>query len=247
MRRRPRELPRPLLEARRRVWYYLALMPIRAVLFDLDGTLVDSERESAEAMARVLERECGVRITERQRDFVVGHSWVEIHELLIKELSRAFSWQRDYLISRVAEERVQVIAEKGMRIMPGAIDAVSRLGARYPKAIVTGSSREEARQALRVLGLEAAFPLVLAAEDYPRGKPAPDGYLAAAERLGVEPGGCLVIEDSTPGIAAARAAGMWVVAVRAGNFLGQDQSGAHRIVDTLDDITEPFLASWVGQ
>lgn len=217
-------------------------MTFRAVLFDLDGTLVDSERESAEAMARVLERELGVRVTEAQRDYVVGRSWNEIYERLVKEHGAALLWSRDELIARSSRERERVIAERGLTIMPGAVAAVRRLGAGRKKAIVTGSSRAEARQALCALGLEDEFPVVLASEDYPRGKPAPDGYLAAAARLAVAPEECLVVEDSAAGIAAGRAAGMAVVAVRAGNFLGQDQSAAHRIVATLDEVTEELLA-----
>ena len=209
----------------------------QAVLFDLDGTLVDSERESAEAMARVLLRDLGVTATQAERDFVIGHSWNEIHALLVAHHGAALPWDMRELIARSAAERVHVIAEMGMTIMPGAVAAVRRLGARWPLALVTGSSREEAGQALRALGLEGVFPVLLAAEDYARGKPAPDGYLAAARALGAAPGECVVLEDSAAGIAAGRAAGMTVIAVRAGNFAGHDQSSAHLVVDTLDDVT----------
>jgi HAD superfamily hydrolase (TIGR01509 family) len=118
---------------------------------------------------------------------------------------------------------------------------VRRLGAARPLAIVTGSSRVEAAQALDALGLRDAFRVVLAAEDVPRSKPAPDGYLAAAAALGVAPPECLVIEDSAHGIAAGRAAGARVVAVSAGNFAGHDQRGAERVLATLDEITDAFL------
>jgi HAD superfamily hydrolase (TIGR01509 family) len=216
-------------------------MAPEAILFDLDGTLVDSERESAEAMARVIRRDLGLEVTQAQRDFVIGHSWNEIHQLLVAQLGPAFGWDRDTLIARSAAERVHVIAEMGMTIMPGAVAAVERLGARWPRALVTGSSREEAKQALRALGIPDAFPLMFAAEDYSYGKPAPDGYLAAARALGVNPRRCVVLEDSAAGIEAGRAAGMTVVAVRAGNFAGHDQSRAHKIVDTLDEVTIAFL------
>jgi HAD superfamily hydrolase (TIGR01509 family) len=214
---------------------------VQAILFDLDGTLVDSERESAEAMARVVARDLGLEVTQAQRDFVVGHSWNEIHERLRRELGPALVWDRDELIRRSAAERTHVIAEMGMTIMPGAVAAVERLGARWPRAMVTGSSREEALQSLGVLGLVQAFPVIVAAEDYHHGKPAPEGYLKAAGLLGVEPRRCVVLEDSAAGIAAGRAAGMTVVAVRAGNFAGHDQSGAHQVVDTLDAVTVRFV------
>jgi HAD superfamily hydrolase (TIGR01509 family) len=215
--------------------------PVQAILFDLDGTLVDSERESAEAIARVIARDLGLAMTQEQRDFVIGHSWNEIHAKLREELGPTLSWGRDELIRRAAAERVHVIAEVGMTIMPGAVAAVQRLGARWPSALVTGSSRVETLQALGVLRLVDAFPVIVAAEDYRHGKPAPEAYLRAARLLDVEAERCVVIEDSPAGIAAGRAAGMTVIAVRAGNFAGLDQSHADHVVDTLDAVTVPFI------
>ena len=219
---------------------------VQAILFDLDGTLVDSERESAEAMARVIARDLGLAVTQEQRDYVIGHSWNEIYARLRDELGPALVWDRDELIRRSAAERVNVIAEVGMTIMPGAVAAVQRLGARWPKAIVTGSSRVEALQALDVLRLIDAFPVIVTAEDYRHGKPAPEGYLRGARLLGVDPERCVVIEDSPAGISAGRAAGMTVVAVRAGNFAGLDQSHAHHVVDSLDAVTVPFILELAG-
>ncbi|HKA89842.1 MAG TPA: HAD family phosphatase [Haliangiales bacterium] len=220
-------------------------MTFRAILFDLDGTLVDSERESAEAMARVLSRELGLDVTAAHRNYVVGHSWNEIYARLKEDFGDRLSWSMRELIDRAAAEREHVIAELGLTHMPGAVAAVRRFCS-YPKAIVTGSSRAEARQALGALGIADAFPVILASEDYARGKPAPDGYLAAAAKLGAAPADCLVIEDSAAGIAAARAAGMTVVAVSAGNFLGQDQSAAHHVVETLDEVTDDLVARLGG-
>lgn len=214
--------------------------PVEAVLFDLDGTLVDSERESAEAMARVLARQ-GLTATQAQRDFVIGHSWNEIYALLQKDFGPALGLSPAELIERSAAERVHVIAEMGMTIMPGAVAAVRRLGARWPKAIVTGSSRAEAGQSLQALGVVDEFPVILASEDYQHGKPSPEGYFGAAARLGVRPDRCVVLEDSRAGIAAGIAAGMTVIAIRAGNFAKQDQSAAHVIVNTLDDVTEALV------
>ena len=216
-------------------------MEIRAVLFDLDGTLVDSERESAEGMARALEKDLGLVISQAARDYVVGHSWNEIDEFLRKELGERLTWSMEELIRRSAAHREDVIAEQGLTILPGAKEAIRRFGARWPKAIVTGSSRTEAMQSLRALGAVDDFPVVVAAEDYEHGKPSPEGYLLAARRLGVAAGECLVLEDSRAGIAAGRAAGALVIAIRAANFLKQDQSAAHAVVDTLDDVTDALV------
>jgi HAD superfamily hydrolase (TIGR01509 family) len=220
------------------------VMPVAAILFDLDGTLVDSERESAEAMARVLRRDLALTVTDAQRDFVVGHSWREIYARLRADFGEALSLTFEELVHRSGAVRVDVIAEQGMRIMPGAVQAVRGLQA-YTRAIVTGSAHDEVRQALGVLGLADCFQLIVAAEDYSQGKPSPEGYLSAARRLDVPPDRCLVIEDSAAGVAAGRAAGMTVVAVRAGNFLEQDQSAAHRIIDTLEELTPALVEELV--
>jgi len=204
----------------------------QAFLFDLDGTLVDSERETAEAMARALARGLGIQIEQYDRDFIIGRSWVAIYESLKSRYSQ-LTWNREETISRTAMLRDEVFAEIGITVLPGARD-VLRWTQDKPRALVTGSSRVEATQVLPLIGPEAAFDVIFAAEDVPRSKPAPDGYQLAMAKLGVDPHQCVVIEDSVAGIAAGRAAGCIVVAVRAGNFGGWDQSGAHRVIDTLE-------------
>src|SRR5690242_15973790 len=92
----------------------LATSPCAAVRCDLDGTLVDSERESAEAMARVLERDHGLRVTQANRDYVVGHSWNEIYAFLRADYGERLLWTRGELIERSAKERERVIDELGL-------------------------------------------------------------------------------------------------------------------------------------
>ena len=216
----------------------------RAVLFDLDGTLVDSERTYSEALARALRAAHDVEISQADRDYCVGRSWVAIHERLVG-LYPAIAWTRDQMIAATAEASKIIFATEGVCELPGARAAVARFADR-PRGIVTGSSRAEALHMLGLLGLADAFAVRLCAEDVPRSKPAPDGYRMACERLELPPHEVLVVEDSAAGVAAGRAAGCAVIAVRAGNFAGHDQAAAHRVIDTLDELT-PELARAVAE
>ncbi len=212
---------------------------IRGFLFDLDGTLVDSERETAEAMARALERGQGIAIEQYDRDFIVGRSWIAIYDSL-KSRYPQLAWNREETIARTAILREEVFAEMGITVLPGAREALTWTQA-LPRALVTGSSRVEVTQVLPLIGPQAAFEVIVAAEDVARSKPAPDGYHKAVASLGIAAGECLVVEDSVAGIAAGRDAGCLVLAVRAGNFGGWDQSRAHHVIDTLDQLTPQLV------
>jgi HAD superfamily hydrolase (TIGR01509 family) len=212
---------------------------LRAVLFDLDGTLVNSEAQNAESVARVLAQR-GRPLSDEEREFVIGHGWAEIHHHLVSH--GGIYLPLEELMRLAAHERELLVQSEGMEVLPGAVDTVRRVTGRYASAVVSGSSRGEVRMCLEALGVLECFPWFLGAEDTARGKPYPDGYLLAAERLAVHPAECLVIEDSTAGIRAGRAAGMSVVAVRAGNFAKQPQEDAHVILDTLEQLDDALLA-----
>lgn len=214
-------------------------MVTRAFLFDLDGTLIDSERETAEAMARALLRGQGIAIEQYDRDYIIGRSWLAIYDSL-KTRYPHLAWSREETVAQTALFRDEVFEELGITVLPGA-RAVLHWTQAFPRALVTGSSRVEVTQVLPRIGPEAMFPVIVAAEDVTRSKPAPDGYLSAITQLGVTPRDCLVVEDSVAGIAAARTAGCLVVAVQAGNFGGWDQSHAHRVLATLDELTPSLV------
>jgi sugar-phosphatase len=208
-------------------------------LFDLDGTLIDSEREVAEAMARALSRHHGIEVEQYDRDFIIGRSWIAIYDSL-KSRYPALTWSRAETIAKTAAMREEVIAELGLTILPGA-RALLALTRGHKRGLVTGSSRQEVAQVLPHIGDHAVFDIIVAAEDVARSKPAPDGYQAAIAALGLAPNECLVVEDSEAGISAGRTAGCVVLAVRAGNFGGWKQDHAHRVIDTLEELTPQLV------
>jgi HAD superfamily hydrolase (TIGR01509 family) len=215
-----------------------------AILFDLDGTLVDSERENVESVVLAC-RDLGVELMEDDRLFVIGHSWNEIHALIVAR--HAVAVTREDLIARAVDKKRDLLAHTGYRALPRAVETVRRLAARYPVAIVSGASRVEVRDAINGIGIAGYFQVVLGAEDYVQGKPAPEAYLLAMNRLGVGQmaSRCIVIEDATPGIESGLAAGARVIGVRVGNFAGYDLSAADVVVDTLEDVTDELCASLV--
>ena len=214
-----------------------------AFLFDLDGTLVDSERENIESVVLAARRH-GAELTEEERQFVIGHSWNEIYQMVARD--HALAVPMTQLIAEAVAEKRALLAHSGYRALPGAIGAVQRFARRSKLAIVTGASTAEARDAITGLGITDHVAVLVAAEDYSHGKPAPDPYAQAIARLGVSAARSIAIEDATPGILSARAAGARVIAVRAGNFVGYDLSPADIVVDTLDDVTDEMCARLVA-
>jgi HAD superfamily hydrolase (TIGR01509 family) len=210
-----------------------------AFLFDLDGTLVDSERENIESVVLAVRRH-GAELSTEERGFIIGHSWNEIYALIARNHSLPVTMPQ--LIVEAVEEKRELMAGVGHRALPGAVAAVKRFARASKLAVVSGASTSEVKDALAGIGVTEYFPLVIAAEDYTHGKPAPEPYTQAITRLGVSAGRSIAIEDATPGILSARAAGARVIAVRAGNFAGYDLSPADLVVDTLDDVTDEVVA-----
>lgn len=179
-------------------------MPIDLVIFDCDGVLIDSELLSCDALIAAL-AEFGVSI---DRDFVfrhcIGHSFPEV-------VAKISSRDGRLLPERFTETYRSALFssfEKCLRPMAGAEEMLGELG--IPYCVATSSSAERAQRSLTVAGLAGIGAPVFSASMVERGKPAPDLFLFAASRMGVLPRHCLVVEDSMPGILAARAAQMAV-------------------------------------
>ena len=214
-----------------------------AFLFDLDGTLVDSERENVESVVLALRR-YDAEMTDDERGFVIGHSWNEIYAMVTRNHGLTVPMRE--LIDAAVEEKDALIAKTGHRALPGAVELVRRLAGRAKLAVVSGASGKEVRDALTGIGVGDLFPTIVAAEDYAHGKPSPEPYLKGLAAVGAAPGRTLVIEDATPGIQAARAAGLRVIGVQAGNFAGYDLSQADAVVQTLAQVTDELCARLVS-
>lgn len=196
-------------------------MAVRAVIFDLDGTLADTEQLHFESFNAVL-RPHGIEIS--RADYfnrLVGFDDRDCFTFLLREHRKHAS---DILVGELIAQKAAVyqaiIAEQQV-LFPGAAEFVRCCADRFPLGLVTGTLRAEAESILRKAQLRDLFTDIVAAEDVEHGKPAPDGFNAALGRLGfilrphpsIVPAECLAVEDTPAGIEAARRAGMRVMAV----------------------------------
>ena len=182
---------------------------VAAVVFDLDGVLLDSEQRWNEAKAALV-RESGARWREEAPTVMMGMSSPEWAAYLRDELGVPMDADA---ISRDVVRRMQDGYRRDLPLLPGAGDAVRALAARWPLGLASSSNREIIDRALELAGFAGCFGVTLSSEEVPRGKPAPDVYLETARRLGVAPQRCVAIEDSSNGLRSAAAAGMVVIAV----------------------------------
>jgi HAD superfamily hydrolase (TIGR01509 family) len=179
----------------------------RAVLFDMDGTLVDSERMHYDATAAVLSA-MGYAVPEGLAEMITGMSGADCHALL-QRLAGFESSLEEYTR---AKYRAYLETAPSLLMRSGAEAALALLGdIATPFAIVSNSDRILVDANLRAVGLQHPGLISVARNDVRRGKPDPESYLRAAYLLGVEPADCIVVEDSIPGAVAGHAAGMTVV------------------------------------
>jgi HAD superfamily hydrolase (TIGR01509 family) len=179
-----------------------------AIVFDLDGVLVDSEQVWDEVRRRVV-AERGGRWTDEATTAMQGMSTPEWAAYLS---TLGATGTPDELAEAVIAAMADRYREH-VPLLPGAVEAVTVLSERWPLAVASSSPPELIRVVLAAAGVADRFRAVVSSEEVEHGKPAPDVYLAAAARLGADPGRCVAIEDSGNGLRAAAAAGMTVVAV----------------------------------
>lgn len=206
-----------------------------AFLFDLDGTLIDSEMLWARAIVGWLADNGIAAETNAIAALVFGHSWRDIHASLLEHfpsLPKRFADQ-DAIGLRAHYNRIS--SDPRAIVIPAAVEFYREAAKLAPCAIVSGSPHSDVETAARLCGIERETAFVLGMEDYANGKPAPDGYLAAAARLGADPAHCIVIEDSTAGVKSGIAAGMKVIGIDRNPVIRQDFTGC---TITVSDLSE---------
>jgi HAD superfamily hydrolase (TIGR01509 family) len=213
---------------------------IEAVVFDLDGVLLDSE-QVWDAAREELARERGGRWHENAQRDMMGMSSREWSQYMHDVIGLPEPPEE---ISREVVRRLARLYREHLPVLPGAREAVERLAARWPLGLASSSNRELIDLALELLGVAHLFRATVSSEEVPRGKPAPDVYLEAARRLGVEPTHAAAVEDSANGIRAANAAGMRVIAIPNEHFPPDREALAQAdlVLRSLDELTPEVVS-----
>jgi HAD superfamily hydrolase (TIGR01509 family) len=200
---------------------------IEAVVFDMDGVLLQSEEVWDEVRERYV-RERDGRYDEEVQRAMMGMSAPEWSRFLHEDAGVPDEPEQ------INADVVELMLEAYLRelpLVPGAVETVRRIAARFPLALASSSNRAIFEEALHLAGLEECFDATVSSEEVERGKPAPDVYLEAARRLGVAPERCTAVEDSHAGIRSAKAAGMRVIAIPNASYPPDDEALA------LADVT----------
>jgi HAD superfamily hydrolase (TIGR01509 family) len=210
-----------------------------AVIFDLDGVLLDSEQRWNEAK-EALVRESGGRWREEAPTVMMGMSSPEWSAYLRDDLGVPMELDA---ISGEVVRRMQDGYRRELPLLPGAEAAVRALAARWPLGLASSSNREIIDLFLGLASFGDAFRVAVSSEEVARGKPAPDVYLEAAAQLGVDAQRCVAIEDSSNGLRAAAAAGMPVIAVPNPHYPPADEALAlaAATVPVVGDITSELI------
>jgi HAD superfamily hydrolase (TIGR01509 family) len=212
---------------------------IDAVVFDMDGVIVDSEQVWDDVRENYA-HDVGGRYTASATRDMMGMSSLEWSRYMAEVLG--VPGTPDEINAAVVALMLERYGESPP-LISGAVDAVRRIAAHWPLAIASSSNPELIEVVLRSAGLEHAFPVIVSSQEVARGKPAPDVYLEAARRLDVAPARCAAVEDSHNGIRAAKAAGMRVLAVPNPHFPPDDEAlrQADVVLGAVSELTPELV------
>jgi HAD superfamily hydrolase (TIGR01509 family) len=210
-------------------------MSTATVIFDLDGVLIDSEGLWNDARRRVA-LEHGGRWPDDAQRAMMGMSSIEWSAYMLGKLGVNLAPEE---ISASVVSQLERLYRRQVPLLPHARETVVTLAQRWPLGLASSANRRIIDLVLRLAELRSCFAATVSSEEVPRGKPAPDVYLEAARRLGVEPASCVAVEDSANGIRSAAAAGMTVVAIPNREFPPplEALALAHDVIESLDQLT----------
>lgn len=215
-------------------------MPLEAIIFDMDGVLVDSEAYWLESRREFAAAQ-GKSWSMDDQHAAMGRNTVEWAEVMRERLALS-DWALEDIVESVRGGVIQRL-ETRLPTLPGALEAVHTAAAHHRVALASGSPTAVIDTVMRLTGLNEVFEVRVYGDDIARGKPAPDIYLETARQLAVNPACCLGIEDSANGLRALRAANMAAIAVPSPGFsLPADVLAlADRVLPSLEDFTPALL------
>jgi len=214
---------------------------IEAVVFDLDGVLIDSEPVWEQVRRGLVTERGGHWATDAQRR-LMGMSTPEWARYLSEDLGVGLPPGE---VAALVTERMAARYREHIPLLPGAAGAVRRLAARWPLGLASSAPAVLIETVLQAAGLRPDFQVTMSTEQVPHGKPAPDIYLAVAGRLGVQPSDAAAVEDSSNGLRSAAAAGLHVIAVPRPEFPPDPDALAQAslVLPGLDGLTPDAVAA----
>ncbi len=215
-------------------------MDAQAIIFDMDGTLMETE-EQWDVVRRQLAADAGLEWPEGATQDMMGMSTPEWSEYLVTSVGLPMS------ADEAAEKTIDAMAahhREGVELLPGAIESVHRMAEHYRLAIASSSPRRLIDAGVEAMDIGDLLETTVSTEEVAAGKPEPDGYLRAAELLGVDPGVCVAIEDSTNGVLSALNAGMAVVCIPPKFHPPANEVLARTtVLDSLDELTVELITA----
>ncbi|MEK6963202.1 MAG: HAD family phosphatase [Nanoarchaeota archaeon] len=228
--------PAPKPSRTRKVLLHLAPpSSLEAVIFDLDGLIVDTEEIGVRVSAGLIQKEFGIELSAEDRRGFYGVPDLDYYDQLIRKY--ALQTSAEELLRKYNPDYDQHLLDI-KNPLPGLLSVVGQgIENGFKMGICSGSFEHQITQVLSNLCLLSCFDAITSYEDTKRHKPHPDPYLLTAKKLGVVPNKCLVFEDSESGVLSARRAGMYVVGVQIGNHGTQDLRLADQVVYSLEGFT----------
>jgi len=217
-------------------------MPLKAIIFDFDGVLANTMQAHLKSEQRVF-GELGLKISKGELGKYFGMKVTAFNRCVIKDYNLNASVEE--IVAKKYAALDEIIDNNKINALPGAIELARNTNLQGLKlAIASGSRKEFVEKVLDKIGGRELFPVILGEAEVEKGKPEPEIFLKCAEKLGVKPADCLVLEDAENGVIAAKKAGMKVVAIL-NEFSGnQDYSKADLRIKSFEEIPLKWLIEW---